>query len=277
MNQAKSVVLMDQIREMIPSLSPATKRFAEYVLGNDDLVYKSITMVSEESGAGYGTIVRFCQKIGCSGFQDFKIHLALQKPDIKKEGSENSQSDWLSRAALDSARQLEEMAARVGMEAIHSAAKVLAGSRRIMIIGFAGSYPMALELAYRLSRLGFLATAESDSHMQAIRSSVLSQHDALVAISFSGSTKEILTTMSMAKKSGAKTIALTNYAKSPVAERADLILCTSIRAQVLEEEIASRIPTLFLVERLCSEIYQIAPKAADRFRVTAESVTDRLL
>lgn len=49
------------------------------------------------------------------------------------------------------------------------------------------------------------------------------------------------------------------------------------KAQVLEEEIASRIPTLFLVERLCSEVYQIAPKAADLLRVTAESVTDRLL
>jgi len=277
MSQSKAVALMDQINEMIPSLSPATRRFVEYVLAHDDLVYKSITMVSEESGAGYGTIVRFCQKLGCSGFQDFKIHLALQKPEIRSDDFEEGQRDGLARAARASARHLEEVAARVGREAIHSAAKVLASSRRIMIIGCAGSHPMALELAYRLSRLGFLATAECDSHMQAIRSSVLSRGDVLVAISFSGSTKEILTTMAIARKSGATTVALTNYAKSPVAEKADLILCTSIRAQVLEEEIASRIPTLFLVERLCAEIYRIAPKAADRLRVTAESVTDRLL
>ncbi len=51
--------ILNDIRSMLPVFSETERKFAEYVLRESELIYKSITMATEESGVGYGTIIRF--------------------------------------------------------------------------------------------------------------------------------------------------------------------------------------------------------------------------
>ena len=92
--------ILNDIRSMLPVFSETERKFAEYVLRENELIYKSITMATEESGVGYGTIIRFCQKLKCKGFQDFKIKLALE-PSQKESDTPPDEDSFLASVCKD--------------------------------------------------------------------------------------------------------------------------------------------------------------------------------
>ena len=117
---------------------------------------------------------------------------------------------------------------------------------------------------------------EADAHMQAIRAATLESGDILIAVSFSGSTKNILHAVKQGKRVKAAVIAITNYEPSPLSAAADLTFCLKLRSQVLDAEIGSKIPVSFLIELLCNKLFKSAPNAVDALSLTAHSVSDEL-
>src|SRR5690606_18657398 len=65
-----------RFRQLRGELTAAEQRAGEYFENHAESVYQSITEVVANSGIGYGSIVRFCQKLGYRGFQEFKLMLA---------------------------------------------------------------------------------------------------------------------------------------------------------------------------------------------------------
>ena len=49
----KEPSILNDISSMLPGFSETERKFAEYVLREKDLIYKSITMAPEESEVGY--------------------------------------------------------------------------------------------------------------------------------------------------------------------------------------------------------------------------------
>jgi len=80
---------------------------------------------------------------------------------------------------------------------------------------------------YLLStRAGVLAASGSPSLATAFDAKVNLSHHVVIGISQSGSTSEIVESLAWAKRLGAKTVALTNVANSPLTQGADLTLLT---------------------------------------------------
>ena len=256
------------------SFTAAERIFAEYVIKNTDVIYESITLATEHSKTGYGSIIRFCQKLGYSGFQDFKIHLALETGKLAHDNNEKVEG-WLKSMAVRLGNHLLTDAEESDEQLFKTIAIKLISAPKIVATGVGGSYPTVLELSYRLSRLGLTAVAEADTHMQAIRCSTLDNQDVVFAVSFSGSTKDILDATRLAKKQGATIVALTNYNKSPLGEVADYILSTNILEGALEAEIGTRLSFFFIIEALCESIYKESPYAVEIVEKTADSVSGK--
>jgi DNA-binding MurR/RpiR family transcriptional regulator len=259
------------------TFTAAEKKFARYVLATEDLIYRSITSATEESGSGYGTIIRFCQRMGFSGFQDFKIKLALERRSSEEDGGPARGKGWLGKAAERASEQLRATAAEMDESAVARASRIIIRARHILVAGVAGSFPSALDLSYRLSRMGLPAIAESDTHMQSIRASTMTEKDVLVAISFSGSTREILEAVGLARAAGTPVVAVTNYPRSPLADVSQIVLCASRWEEVLDAEIGSRLPLHFIVESLCERVFKDSAGSEDALKKTADSVAARLL
>ncbi len=69
--------LLRQIRTLRPSLSSAMQRVADYVLQHPEgVIYLSVTEMAAECNVGEATVIRFCQQLNLSGYQDFKIKLS---------------------------------------------------------------------------------------------------------------------------------------------------------------------------------------------------------
>ena len=76
-------------------------------------------------------------------------------------------------------------------------------------------------------------------------------NDVIVALSLSGHTKDIIDSLTVAKKQNAKIIAITNYLLSPVAQLADCVLITAGKENLLDGgSLTSKISQLYIIDLL---------------------------
>ena len=97
---------------------------------------------------------------------------------------------------------------------------------RVVIFGLGNSAPIAMDAAHKFLRLGIDAQSCCDNHMQAIVSSHLDENSVAIGISHSGSSRDIVEALNLAKGKGATTICLTNYGNSPILNVSDIKLYT---------------------------------------------------
>src|SRR5690554_6555798 len=66
-----------KIKSLLNSLKPAEFKTAEYILNNpEEVIHLSITRLAGKVRVSEATVVKFCQHIGYSGYQELKISLA---------------------------------------------------------------------------------------------------------------------------------------------------------------------------------------------------------
>src|SRR5215208_3178578 len=63
-------------QRLLDEMTSGEKRVGSYFMEYSDAAQKSIGELIDVSGLGYGTVIRFCQKLGCRGFQEFKVLMA---------------------------------------------------------------------------------------------------------------------------------------------------------------------------------------------------------
>jgi DNA-binding MurR/RpiR family transcriptional regulator len=268
------MLITDIIESQSNQFSATELKLVAYIRNNPNIIFKTITEVIEESKVGYGSIIRFCKKIGCEGFQDFKIRLATENPDAKP--SHSDEDSLLGKYRKLAIKQLDVTVRNTEDKTIIEIAQAIMQARKIVILGFGGSYPMAEEFLYRLLRMGFdSVTLDADNHVQSYRVSLIDERDLVLVFSFSGTTKEILDTVTVAKKNKAKIISFTNHTKSPLVKLSDLFLITAIRIPALEAELGTRLPFYFLVEVLTNYLYDNYQQVRDALKITYDSVSKK--
>ena len=102
-----------------------------------------------------------------------------------------------------------------------------AGAQSVLFMARGTSDNVADYGQYLLStKSGILANSGSPSIATAFNAQINLSGHVVIGISQSGSTSEIVQSLAWAKRSGAKTLALTNVANSPITQSADLTLLT---------------------------------------------------
>ena len=91
----------------------------------------------------------------------------------------------------------------------------------MQIYGVAASAILGEYLHYKLLRLGKPAQLFSDMHRAAMNATTLSKETLVVAISSSGSTRDLLHVVKLARKRGVKVLALSNTPRSPLSYMSD--------------------------------------------------------
>lgn len=242
------------IRDGLPNVG---QRIADYILLNQvDIVHMSVTEVAEALGVSEGSIVRLCQQLELKGFQDLKLSLArdLVEPvqfiheDLKPEDEVDTVVEKIFRSDIQA---LSDTLKVLDIQAMQAAVKLILEAERVEFYGIGSAAPVAIDAHYRMLRIGIKCTVVVDSHVQAVSASLAGPEVVTVTISHSGSTMETLAATRLAKESGAKTIVITNYGKSPILAYADVVLHTAAReTQFRTEAMTSRIAELGIVDAL---------------------------
>jgi DNA-binding MurR/RpiR family transcriptional regulator len=155
-----------------------------------------------------------------------------------------------------------------------AAMETLRRAKRIEIYGIGSSAPIAEDAHYRMMRIGLDARVVVDSHIQAISASRCDPDVAVLTVSHTGATHETIAATRLAKEAGAKTVVITNFARSPIQAYADIVLYTMAReTQFRTEAMASRIAQLCVVDAL---IAALAMADYDRSTTTLRETFDVL-
>jgi RpiR family carbohydrate utilization transcriptional regulator len=130
------------------------------------------------------------------------------------------------------------------------AVSMLANASKIEFYGNGGSAAVAKDAQHKFVKTGIQTAYYEDAHMQLMSSSLLGEGDVAVAISYSGSNKDILEAMKVAKAAGAFVLLITGFAKCPLAKVADVALWVSAGETFKSESSRSRIAQLCLLDSL---------------------------
>ena len=128
-------------------------------------------------------------------------------------------------------------------------------AERVEVYGIGSAAPIAEDANYRLLRIGINSKVVFDSHIQAISASLTGSKVATLTISHSGSTNETIAATELAKESGATTICISNFGKSPIQAHCDIMLFTMAKETGFRTEaMTSRIAQLAIVDALISSL-----------------------
>jgi len=255
MSQVANIIA--QLRNAYSDFRPAERKVVDAVLSNPSrAVHLTITELALEAGVSDATVVKFCKRLGCRGFQEFKILLAQDvavktQPiygAIELDDDVETIRDKIFQASITALQDTWQV---LDPKTLQTAVQILSSAGEIHFYGIWASGNVAVDAAQKFSRIGLRANAFVDYHAQITRASLLKPGDVAVGISYSGETWEIVDALQTARSAGAATIAITNYPSSPVAGAADHVLLISSQESILRGgAISSRIAQLSVIDTL---------------------------
>ena len=212
-------------------MGKAEKRIADWLLENPgEILPLSIIDLADKCSCSEATVVRFAQRLGFSGYQELKISLAQESNSTSVSTnitSNDSLAEIYDKVCNDIYCSLERTKLVLDTATLEKVCDCIAASEKIVIFGLGNSASIALDASHKLQRTGCNAYAYSDNHMQVIAASHLKPNDVAIGISHSGSSKDIVEALKIAKENGAITVAITNSGKSPIQKHSDFTLFTA--------------------------------------------------
>jgi DNA-binding MurR/RpiR family transcriptional regulator len=136
---------------------------------------------------------------------------------------------------------------------------------------------VAQDFQQKLHRIGRLAYAWSDLHLALTSAALLDDRDVAFGISHTGNTMDTIEVFAEAGRRGAKTVALTNFPKSPITRVADLVLTTAARETTFRSgAMASRLAQLTVIDCVFVGVAQRTyPQTRAALEATYEAVRSR--
>lgn len=270
----------DRINTYYPSMTKSEQKVAQCVLEHpDNLIYLSVTELADFAGTGETTVMRFCRKIGFKGYQDFKLMLAqgLPKRQTPPE-SEEGEEDYASHLYASMVGVLQSSLGMLDRAQLEEAVKCIDHARHVQFFGVGSSSITALDAKNRFLRIGRRVEAIADSHIQSMMAVTMGEGDVAFGISVSGSTLDTNDMLMKAKQNGARIIAMTNYAKSPIASIADIVLLTAGKESPLEGgSVGAKISQLFIIDLICQRLESLHAEETKKMKeLTARAVIDRI-
>ena len=218
------------IQSQYTTLSKVGKRIADYILADPvHITSISIQQMAAELDIAESSIIRFCKIVGCAGFSEVKLLLAKYSPksvrtifeDLSETDSISTISESVFSRNIDT---LERALQLLDFEKIEQAVGVLSRAENILILGVGASGTIAEDFYIRLMRIGIRAVSLTDSHLMQIQASQCGPDTAVIAISHTGKTREIVSAVRTARECGAPTIGITGYPDTSLKEVSDICL-----------------------------------------------------
>lgn len=267
--------LITRIRASRDSLRPAERRVADVVLADiESSVRASNSMLARAAKVSEPTVTRFCRTMGCEGVRDFKIRLAQclaansQSAAIASEVQESKEHPYWNAVFGQAVEAVASAERQLDQSAAHSAIDIVAKAERIFAFGLGGgSTVLAQDLQFRLFRFGLAITAYPDTYLMRMAAATAGPNDAVVAISATGRTRELLEAVQLASGNGAKVVAITKP-NTELANAADVSLTADVPEIVnLMKPTASRFAFLAIADLLATGVaYRLGPQGQETWR-----------
>ncbi|MEV4016452.1 MurR/RpiR family transcriptional regulator [Nonomuraea angiospora] len=260
------------VRARLSGLHDAEARVAQVVLDQGaGLVHLSVSDVARLAGTSASTVVRACRRLGFGGYQELKIASAREAPRGPEPEDDRDPLAATVRAAQEA---LGGLGATLSRDDLNAAAEALCGAARVLFAATGLSGAVAVDAAYRLRALGLPVDLPPDPLTAHLAAELLPEPSVCLAVSHSGATRSTVDTARRARAAGARVVAITSYASSPLAEESTWVLVGGGQDLVFGmEAVASRLAHLTIVDTLSMIVLGLRGGAAERAVSASADVT----
>ena len=240
--------------QQLKSLNDLELGIYKYIQKNATKIDKmKIRELANELHCSTTTILRFCRKLDCNGYTEFKLKLKLTQAEDKGGFVNNADTEY---SILN---YFQNMNPKLQME-IMEAANLVHQAGRILVMGMGTSGIMAKFGARYLSNMGKLVHYVDDPFYPV--PDEFYKDLVIIVISSSGETREMIEKVHKFKTFNATTIAVTNSATSTIAKLSDFSLSYYVPTEkrtdnISVHDVTTQVPVVYLLEQLGKEVSKL--------------------
>ena len=247
------------IKQFSVNLSPSERKAADFLVSfPTKAVQMGVTNLAEQAGTSSAAIIRLANRLGYKGYTELRMSLAKEVFSTETSQSDSLIPDLTTATSTDDivktmVRITNESVAGIDTvldrDALEATVELIRNSRHILLSGVGASGVVATDLQQKIARLGLLAVYTPDSDMQVVQSCSVNELDAVIAISYSGETGDVLKVAKEAKKNKAPVIAITRIGGNSLSKLADINLFVPNSESLFRQgATSSRINQLLVVD-----------------------------
>lgn len=233
--------------EIIQSLNELELSLYSYIMKNSKkVIYMRIRELAEEAHVSTTTILRFCKKLKCDGFSEFKVKfkMYIEEENINKISDDTSE-------IIDFLKKIENSDLDVKLDKLCEMVKTVSN---VIFVGIGSSGILCKYAARYFSSIGKFSVHIDDPFFPTNFS--LYDNCLIIAISVSGETPTIIENIISLKKEGCKVASITNYENCTIAKMSDISLAYYVQQiKVGQSDITTQLPVLYMIERIGKKLY----------------------
>lgn len=256
--------LDDRFARARPKLNARRQRLVRDILDSaDETCFLSSREMAKRYRVDATTILRTTQVLGYKSFADFAADLrqhfvaritpyTVLKAATRERRSVADHVDQALDKALDN---LNILKTNLDKEKVIELARTIKRSRHVLVVGLDFAASLSYYLAYGLLALGFDAEAPigSSGNLQ-YKVEVLTQKDALIAISFGQCLRDTVEAVLRARKQGVPTFGITDSNTSPIARHCDAHLIAPVVSPSFLNSYVAPMAVISAVHVACAHI-----------------------
>ena len=260
-------------------LSKSDKKLASIIQANPSVViHQSIALLASSADISEPTVNRFCHKLGCDGYPDFKLRLAQE---ISSNGqlfvdnlNRDDDSSMVIKKIMSSIQaSIQSLANTIDPDVLDASAKAISKCKSVHFFGMGASSSVALDAQHKFFRFGMPVIAHTDYINQRMACSMMDSNDVAVFISYTGRTDAMIINAELAKQCGAIVIGITSQTSVLAAQCQFVLNAVTAEDTDLFTPMTSRIIHLAVIDMLATSV---ALKLGDRVERNIKAIKKNL-
>ena len=229
------------IRQKYKNFSKVNRKIADYILKDPTLVLSlTANEIASNSGTSPASVTRFSKSLTFDSWEELKLSIAT------KQGAEHAPKTIDPIVAVDDSidtlcakvesllnATIEDLFELVDKQSLRRSIDAIKQAETVYLIGIGSSSLTAYDLYHKFNRAGKKAVFNYDVHMQFEFLNYSKPEDVLIAVSYSGMSKEVLIACEIAQKNQTKIIFITRNESERIMKLSDEVLLVPANEHLL--------------------------------------------
>ncbi|EOC1567330.1 MurR/RpiR family transcriptional regulator [Cronobacter dublinensis] len=212
------------------------------VKNRDKVMYMTIRELADAAGVSTTTVLRFCRKLNCEGYSEFRVRFKLYLEQNEPQQANFGASEIISFFRSVNNDEFDAL--------LEEAVDIILESERIIFVGAGTSGALAKYGARFFSNVGKFSNHIDDPYFPVTND--MAKNALAIVLSVSGETEEILRFASQFSLHRCKVLSVTSHENSSLAKLADFNLSWHVPQTRIAGvyDITTQIPVIYILETL---------------------------
>ena len=233
--------------EIIQSLNELELSLYRYIMKNSEkVIYMRIRELADEAHVSTTTILRFCKKVNCQGYSEFKVKL---KMNIEQSGNNKVNND--TSIIIDFFKKLDNSELD---KKLNTLCDLIKEASNVIFIGAGTSGVLCKYAARYFSSIGKFAIYIDDPYYP--RNCKVYEDSVIIVISVSGETDSVIDYVSNLKRERNTIVSITNSENCTISKISDLNISYYVQQEKIGiSDITTQIPVLYMIESIGKRLH----------------------